>query len=288
MGDVVSSDMYSLHNKRPAPGRARYDFAMHAFASSWIQPEWPAPLGVRAIMTTRQGGVSSSPWNSMNLGTHVGDTPEHVQLNRERLASQTGKTHVFMDQVHGTRVEQLRTNTVHTLQADACWTSCPEVACTIMVADCLPVLLCDASGQWVGAAHAGWRGLAGVKGQGVLESLLSELPVDGQCGELMAWLGPCIGPQAFEVGQEVRSEFEDGALEVGLYFEPLPNGKYMADLAGLARQRLQHLGIRQIYGNDSQSAWCTSTHSDRFFSHRRDSRLLGKSGRMAACICLER
>ena len=280
--------MRSLHNKRPASDRARYDFAMNAFATSWIQPEWPAPLGVRALMTTRQGGVSSPPWNSMNLGTHVGDSPEHVQLNREQLASQTGKTHVFMDQVHGTRVEQLRTNAVHTLQADACWTTCPEVACTIMVADCLPVLLCDASGQWVGAAHAGWRGLAGVNGHGVLESLLSELPVDGHHGELMAWLGPCIGPKAFEVGQEVRAAFQEGSAKDGAFFQALPHGKYLADLAGLAQQRLRQLGVGQIFGNDGHPSWCTFTNSDRFFSHRRDSRVIGQSGRMAACIWLDR
>lgn len=280
--------MQSLHNKWHARSVSRYDFVMHVFDSDWIQPEWPAPLGVRAIMTTRQGGVSSGPWRSMNLGGHVGDSHEQVQANRDLLANQIKKTPVFMDQVHGTEVQALPTNGVHLPQADACWTADHQLACTIMVADCLPVLLCDASGQWVAAAHAGWRGLAGVNGQGVLESLLSELPVHGHHGELMAWLGPCIGPNAFEVGQEVRSAFQEGTTKDDAFFQPLPNGKYLADLAGLARQRLHQLGVGQTFGNDGHPSWCTFTNSDRFFSHRRDSRVLGQSGRMAACIWLDR
>jgi YfiH family protein len=168
------------------------------------------------------------------------------------------------------------------------------VACTIMVADCLPVLLCDAAGRWVAAAHAGWRGLAGSgepmkpKGHGVLESLWTDLKRAGaDLSDVMAWLGPCIGPQAFEVGPEVRAAFEDGSPEVLALFQPAANGKFMADLAGLARMRLQALGVTRLFGNDSSLPWCTVSGAALYFSHRRDSRSLGQSGRMAACIWLE-
>ena len=261
---------------------------MQSLPAHWIQPDWPIHPRVRSLMTTRRGGVSAAPWDSLNLGDHVGDRVADVHSNRERLTAHIGQRPVFLQQVHGVASVQLGADTPNGLAADACWSLEPGVACTIMVADCLPVLLCDASGQWVAAAHAGWRGLAGVNGQGVLESLLSELPVHGHHGELMAWLGPCIGPNAFEVGQEVRSAFQEGSTKNDAFFLPLPNGKYLADLAGLARQRLHQLGVGQIFGNDGHPSWCTFTNSDQFFSHRRDSRVLGQSGRMAACIWLDR
>jgi YfiH family protein len=164
-----------------------------------------------------------------------------------------------------------------------------------MVADCLPVLLCDAAGRWVAAAHAGWRGLAGPavatpsKGMGVLESLWANIQLAGvDVSDVLAWLGPCIGPQAFEVGPEVRAAFDDGSPEVQALFTPTGHGKYRADLAGLARVRLQALGITRVFGNDSSLPWCTVSGSALFFSHRRDSRHLGQSGRMAACIWLDR
>jgi len=261
---------------------------MHAFPPSWIQPDWPAPKNVRAIMTTREGGVSLTPWDSMNLGDHVGDLPEKVQLNRALLQDRMQKQAVFLQQVHGLEVVSLTLDTAHGVQADACWTTSSERACTVMVADCLPVLLCDASGRWVAAAHAGWRGLAGVQGRGILEALVSRLPLsEDNLSSVMAWLGPCIGPQAFEVGQEVRAAFDDGSPEVSALFAPLPGGKFLADLAGLARRQLRSLGIHQVYGNDSQLPWCTASQSALFFSHRRDSRVLGQTGRMAACIWLE-
>lgn len=261
---------------------------MHAFPASWIQPDWPAPHKVRAIMTTREGGVSDSPWDSMNVGDHVGDVPSNVQINRARLADQVRKPTVYLQQVHGASVLRLTPDTAHGAQVDGCWTSSSELACTIMVADCLPVLLCDVSGRWVAAAHAGWRGLAGVQGQGILESLVSCLPISGgDPSGVMAWLGPCIGPQAFEVGQEVRAAFDDGSPEVNALFTPLAGGKFLADLAGLARKRLLDLGVQQIYGNNSQPPWCTASQPALFFSHRRDSRVLGQTGRMAACIWLD-
>jgi hypothetical protein len=161
------------------------------------------------------------------------------------------------------------------------------VACTVMVADCLPVLLCDSQGRWVAAAHAGWRGLAGDGKQGVLEVLLSSATLrETPAQDILVWLGPCIGPRAFEVGAEVRAAFCDADPAADALFEPLGSGQFLADLAGLARRRLGLLGLHQVHGNNSQPLWCTATQSDRFFSHRRDSRVLGQSGRMAACICL--
>ncbi len=269
--------------------------SMQNLPTHWIQPDWPIHARVRALMTTRQGGVSASPWNSMNLGDHVGDRVADVHSNRERLAAKIGHRPVFLQQVHGVASVQLNAATPQGLAADACWSLEPGVACTIMVADCLPVLLGDADGRWVAAAHAGCRGLAGPGGSdesngvGVLESLWADLKHAGaDVSGVMAWLGPCIGPQAFEVGPEVRAAFDDGSTEVQALFQPAAAGKFMADLAGLARVRLQALGVKRVFGNDSSPPWCTVSESTLFFSHRRDSRSLGQSGRMAACIWLER
>ena len=268
---------------------------MQNLPAQWIQPDWPVHSRVRSLMTSRQGGVSAAPWDSMNLGDHVGDRLADVQINRQRLATQIGQRPVFLQQVHGVVSVQLDATTPHGLVADACWSCVPGVACTIMVADCLPVLLADAAGRWVAAAHAGWRGLAGPslptkpKGRGVLESLWADLTSAGaDVANVKAWLGPCIGPQAFEVGPEVRAAFDDGSDAVQAQFQPAGDGKFMADLAGLARLRLQALGVQSVFGNDSSPPWCTVSDSALFFSHRRDSRSLGTSGRMAACIWLDR
>ena len=240
-------------------------------------------------MTERRGGVSAAPWDAMNLGNHVGDDPQAVAHNRQLLAQTLAARPVFMEQVHGVHVLALTLDTPDGLQADACWTEQPGVVCTVMVADCLPVLLCDDRGHWVAAAHAGWRGLAGQQGQGVLESLWQQLQAQGaQAEHTQAWLGPCIGPQAFEVGPEVRDAFVQDGLDLAAHFKPQPQGRFLADLAGLARWRLQQLGIDQLSGNDSQLGWCTVGQPSRFFSHRRDSRILGATGRMAACIWLDR
>jgi len=169
---------------------------------------------------------------------------------------------------------------------DACVTDQAGIACTIMVADCLPVLFCTTDGAWVGAAHAGWRGLAGDKGEGVLEESYKTfralaLKNKGLADtEIIAWLGPCIGPQAFEVGDEVRAAFVEHDDQAGQMFVPLGGGKWLANLAGLARQRLARLGITQVFGNDGSADWCTVTQASRFFSHRRDR----VSGRLAVCI----
>lgn len=268
-----------------------------ALHSDWLIPDWPAPAGVRAIFTTRAGGVSAPPYQSLNLGSHVGDAPEAVAANRARLVQAIGRRTVFLNQVHGSAVLTLDAATLddgHT--ADACVTRQTQLACTVMVADCLPVLLATQDGQRVAAAHAGWRGLAGATdtGQGILEATCASLkalaPAEpaAQAASIIAWLGPCIGPSAFEVGPDVKAAFEARQPQAGECFAPLGAGKYLADLPALARLRLQALGITQVYGNDSSLPWCTVSNPSRFFSHRRDAGVhgngLGTTGRMAACI----
>ncbi|SFU54436.1 conserved hypothetical protein [Polaromonas sp. YR568] len=255
---------------------------MHA---DWLIPDWPAPAGVQAVFTTRAGGISAAPHDSMNLGDHVGDLPAKVAANRALLRQALGSRAVFLQQVHGSDVLALDTATDDGLQADACLTKEAGVACTIMVADCLPVLLATEDGATVAAAHAGWRGLAGQGGQGVLESVHAAMKAGTRA---LAWLGPCIGPSAFEVGAEVKAAFEAVQPEAGRLFAPSSAGKYLADLPGLARLRLKALGITQLYGNDGSDAWCTVRNPSKFFSHRRDAgptgNGFGTTGRMAACI----
>ena len=254
-------------------------------------PDWLAPPHVKALMSTRQGGVSPAPWYSLNLGDHVGDPHANVSANRELLARSLGAAPIFLQQVHGVQVLDIDAQTPHGLSADACWTAQPGVACTIMVADCLPVLFTNTAGTWVAAAHAGWRGLAGVGGQGVLEATLARCLRSGpnlQASEILVWLGPCIGPQAFEVGPEVRAALCASAPEAETAFTPHGATRYLADLALLARLRLQRAGVVSIFGNDGTPQWCTHTQTSLFFSHRRDAARLGSTGRMAACIWLER
>ncbi|MCB4786980.1 MULTISPECIES: peptidoglycan editing factor PgeF [unclassified Delftia] len=264
--------------------------------ASWLVPEWPAPPGVHALCTSREGGVSTAPWGSLNLGDHVGDDPQAVRTNRQRLqeivrAHTPGACAVFLQQVHGVDVVALDAGSAQGQAFDACVTSASGVVCTIMVADCLPVLLAHRSGAVVGAAHAGWRGLAG----GVLETLFErfagqiQTPPGQVAQQTLAWLGPCIGPRSFEVGAEVRAAFIAHDAAAGPHFTAVPQEgggapKYLANLAGLARQRLAALGITAIYGNDGGDAWCTVLNGSRFFSHRRDAARLGSSGRFAACI----
>lgn len=251
-----------------------------------LRPDWPAASHVGAACSTRGGGVSAPPYDSLNLGDHVGDAPENVAANRERWAAAIGGRPVFLKQVHGRGVVQLAGQTPDGTEADACWTAERGVACTIMVADCLPVLLTDRAGRAVGAAHCGWRGLAGEQGVGVLESLWEALwpqfgPTrEAAAAETLAWLGPCIGPSAFEVGAEVRAAFVDVNPVAALFFREQDDGKFLADLPRLARERLLNLGIAAIHGNDGTAAWCTVTAASRFFSHRRDR----VSGRFAASI----
>ena len=247
--------------------------------------QWPAPACVKAFMSTRAGGISPSPWDSLNLGDHVGDAPQRVERNRALLQEALGVRPVFLDQVHGTEVLALTAASAQRLQGDACITDMSGLACTIMVADCLPVLLCDPKGRWVAAAHAGWRGLAG----GVLEALVQAAEAHGtDPGDMLAWLGPCIGPAAFQVGSEVRQAFVEVDPACVICFVPDQQGKWLADLPGLARRRLARMGLHQVHGNDGRSEWCTVSSVSSFFSHRRDASVLGASGRMAALIWLER
>ncbi len=259
--------------------------------SDWLVPDWPVPAGVHALCTTRAGGVSAGPYGHLNLGTHVGDDAAAVQANRALLqsvlqATTPGARAVFLNQVHSTDVATIDTATPDSSAADACLATAPGAVCTIMVADCLPVLLAHRSGQAVAAAHAGWRGLAGMQGQGVLESVVQGLAGEGSpAADTLAWLGPCIGPTAFEVGSEVRAAFCDHDSAAGACFVAQPaTGKFLADLAGLARLRLAALGLTEVHGNDGTAPWCTVLNASRFFSHRRDTAALGGSGRFAACI----
>lgn len=245
----------------------------------WLVPDWPAPPNVRAVCTTRDGGVSRGRYESLNLGDHVGDELAHVTENRNRLRMAIGARPVFLQQVHGTGVVALDAaqDVVRDgAAADACTATAAGLACTIMVADCLPVLFTDEAGHRVAAAHAGWRGLAG----GVLEQAAKAFKADG-AGRVIAWLGPCIGPKAFEVGPEVKAAFEAHAPEAASCFRPAPApGKWLADLPALARQRLRTVGIEAVHGNDGSDGWCTVGNPSRFFSHRRD----GISGRFAALV----
>lgn len=254
--------------------RSRYPCAMNI-------TDWPLPAGVHAVCTTRLGGVSQAPFDSFNLGDHVNDVPAHVAANRALLQQQLQTARpVFLQQVHGVDVVALNAQTPNGTVADACFTTDIGVACTIMVADCLPLLFTDLEGQVVAAAHAGWRGLA----QGVIEHTVQALckAVNVQPKDLRVWLGPCIGPSAFEVGDEVREAFIAHHTDAQRMFQPHPAHahKWLADLAGLARQRLQALGVLSIAGNDSTRAWCTVSQASSFFSYRRD----GVTGRFGVCI----
>jgi YfiH family protein len=230
--------------------------------------------------------MSRAPYDSLNLGDHVGDLPEAVAANRRRLAETLRARPVFLQQVHGSDVAVLSSTTPDGTPADGCVTTQSELACIIMVADCLPVLLTDTEGRAVAAAHAGWRGLAGNAGSGILDAVLGQFRAAARMGrahqaiETIAWLGPCIGPQAFEVGPEVKAAFESQDPAAGALFKPHSPGKWLADLPGLARQRLRALGVAQVYGNDGSAGWCTVANPSKFFSHRRDR----VSGRFAACI----
>ena len=257
----------------------------------WLVPQWPAPVGVHAVCTTRTGGQSRPPYDALNLGDHVGDDPLAVAANRVVLRQAMGAQPVFLSQVHGVHVERVSANTAHGTLADGGITAQRGLACTIMVADCLPVLLTNAQGSMVAAVHAGWRGLAGQGGAGILEAVFEcfkalSLDNKGQCAtEIIAWLGPCIGPDAFEVGHEVRDVFVAHDRVTRSMFAPAggTGEKWLADLQGLARLRLAALGVTQVYGNDGGRAWCTLSNPSRFFSYRRDR----VCGRMAASIWLD-
>lgn len=236
-----------------------------------IRPDWPAPANVRACATTRAGGVSRGSWQGLNLGDHVDDDPVAVAENRALLAAELGlpaEPH-WLSQVHGTRV---CLPDEAPACADACFENRPGRVCAIMTADCLPVLFCNAAGTRVAAAHAGWRGLLA----GVLENTVAAFDDPG--GRVLAWLGPAIGPAAFEVGDEVRDAFVAASASAGRHFRASESGRWLADLYGLARDRLAAAGVRQVSGG----GLCTFSDPQRFFSYRRD----GVTGRMASLIWL--
>jgi polyphenol oxidase len=237
-----------------------------------IIPDWPAPPNVRTLQTTRLGGVSVAPYDSLNLGDHVGDAPLAVERNRILLNTLLPSEPVWLEQAHGTIVANAdRADCLP--QADACIARHRAAVCVVMTADCLPVLLCDKQGSVVGVAHAGWKGLAA----GVIEAAVQAMNVAPQ--NLMAWLGPAISQDAFEVGDEVRAAFIAAQPQAVSAFIPGQQGKWLADIYTLARLRLNALGITQIYGGGS----CTYSDSKRFFSFRRE----GVTGRMGTFIWLE-
>jgi YfiH family protein len=244
-----------------------------SMSNSWIIPDWQAPATVKMLSTTRKGGVSSAPWDSFNLGDHVKDDEVHVRQNRQRLKheAELPSEPLWMEQVHGNQV--LKNDTARCL-ADARFSNVPGEVCVVMTADCLPVLFCDERGMEVAAAHAGWRGLAA----GVLEQTLGCF--DQPASAIMAWLGPAIGPQAFEVGDDVREVFVRQQPQAEAAFRATASGKWLADIYELARQRLSLNGVARVYGGD----YCTYTDEARFFSYRRD----GQTGRMASLIWLEK
>jgi YfiH family protein len=242
-------------------------------------------------MTTRQGGVSPQPWDSLNLGLFSGDSTENVLNNRGLVQSAMGVPAVYLRQVHGVKGLGIDHQTPPGLEADVAWTTHTGVACCVMAADCLPILVCHPKFKWVAAAHAGWRGLAGLAGHGVVETLSESAKEQGlRAADCIAWLGPCIGPTAFEVGKDVVQAFlthlnspkEKKDLEN--LFVAKDHGKYWADLAGLARWRLKAAGFEVICGNDSSQSWCTYRQETQYHSHRRDALLKGGAGRMAAYI----
>ena len=236
-----------------------------------IIPDWPAPSGVRGLMTVRTGGVSLAPWASLNLGDHVNDDPAHVAANRARMRAWLPDEPVWLNQVHSARV--VEAGSEPRPAADACFSRTPGRVCAVLTADCLPVLFCDRAGSVVAAAHAGWRGLAG----GVLEATVAAMAVPP--GDILAWMGAAIGPAAFEVGDDVREAFLALHPATAAAFVPqgLP-GKWLADIYALARIRLAHVGVNAVSGGER----CTFTESDSFFSYRRD----GVTGRMASDVWL--
>lgn len=237
---------------------------------AWLTPDWPAPARVKACVTTRAGGVSQAPFDSFNLGAHVGDDADAVAANRHSLIARLDCQPAWLQQVHGIVVAAA--NPAVVAEADANWTATPGIACTVMTADCLPALFCDRAGTRVAAAHAGWRGLV----NGVLEATLDAMAVPAS--DVLVWLGPAIGPQAFEVGPEVREAFMAVQADAEHAFVPSGNpGKYLADIYQLARLRLAARGVTAVYGG----GFCTVT-DPRFFSYRRAAR----TGRFASLVWL--
>ena len=242
--------------------------------ADFIIPDWPAPPNIKAIISTRAGGVSSGVYASLNLGNHVGDDATSVIENRQRFCAQLPRPPMWLRQVHGVNVVNAQAVlTAAETEADAAFTRCIDLPCAVMVADCLPVLLCDKTGTVVAAAHAGWRGLCA----GVLQNTIASMKMPPD--QIMAYLGPAIGPHAFYVGAEVRAAFMAAEVETGECFLAVSDRKYQANIYKLARLFLARAGVAMVYGGE----FCTVSQPERFFSYRRDR----VTGRMAAAIWLE-
>ena len=238
-----------------------------------IRPDWPAPPGIRAASTLRVGGASSGPFASLNLGLHVGDDPDCVRENRRILAKDLALPSApsWLNQVHGNRC--IAAGFTGTPEADASWTDRPGIVCAVMTADCLPILMCKRDGSAVAAVHAGWKGLA----NGVIDATLATL----NSTDILAWLGPAIGPDGFEVGAEVRDIFVNQDLALTAAFRAQPGNRFLADIYRIGRATLTRLGVSpdNIHGG----GWCTHGQAAEFFSYRRD----GVTGRMASLIWRE-
>jgi YfiH family protein len=240
-------------------------------AADWIVPDWPAPARVRSLITTRRGGVSTGAHASFNLGLRADDDPRAVAANRAALREHLPQDPVWLNQVHGARVVRADAVT-DSPEADAAYTRRAETVCAVMVADCMPVLLCDTQASVVAIAHAGWRGLS----SGVIDNTIAAMGV--KANDLLAFLGPAIGPAAFEVGADVRDAFLAADAAAAAAFTPYREGKWLADLFLLGGQRLARAGVHRIYGG----GLCTVSDPARFYSYRRDR----TTGRMAALIWL--
>lgn len=240
----------------------------------FIQPQWPAPANVKALQTTRIGGVSSGAFASLNLGAHVNDDPVAVAANRQLLSPYLPSEPVWVNQVHG--VEVIDAASSSCLQdADASFTCKTNVVCVTMTADCLPVLLCDKKGTVVVAVHAGWRGLC----DGVIEAAVAKMQVPAS--DVLVWLGPAIGPNAFEVGSDVKDQFVAKDAQAASAFKARSD-KWLCDIYLIAQQRLRAIDVTQIYGAGVNEDFCTHTDQARFFSFRRNN----VTGRMASMIWL--
>ena len=246
-------------------------------ALAWITPEWDAPISVRALTTTRQGGVSLPPYDSLNLAGHVGDAPDAVRRNRQIVqnAFQWPKTPVFLDQQHTNRVRKIggSKKTGGSPVADACWTDMPGVPLVVMTADCLPVVLCDERGSVAAAVHAGWRGLD----NGVIAATVAALPVPAE--RLLAWVGPGISQCHFQVGDDVYERLRARGQALETHFLADGEGRWRMDLAGVAAWQLEQLGVGRV----RQSGLCTFADAWRFYSYRRE----GVTGRMGTFIWIE-
>ncbi|MEQ1543889.1 peptidoglycan editing factor PgeF [Methyloglobulus sp.] len=268
--------MVQAHHERNQPFTVRHESFGYAQESlveglnkHWLQPDWPAPANIHAATTLRTGGVSQDDYASLNPATHVGDSPELVSQNRHIIKTllDLPSEPVWLNQIHSNlAVKATRTETLP--QADASYTNQPNVVCVVMTADCLPLLVCAADGSEIAAIHAGWRGLL----DGVIDNTIAAL----QSRDVLVWLGPAIGPDSFEVGDEVRAAYVAKSAEYASAFKQKNQGKWLADIYQLARINLAALGISKIYGGD----FCTVTDQERFYSYRRDK----DTGRMATLI----